>query len=105
MTTLPVGQGIPTRRCCNALRVPLTGPAPKAEPACAADPVSIVPGGQVALHTRDEPATVRARRFGSSMVDVQTVPAQRSAIVRFPGPTLVTVPWVIDAPGACIHEG
>jgi hypothetical protein len=89
----------------NALRVPVTGPAPKDVPACAAGPVTIGPGGEVALHTRDEPATVRARRFGSSMVEVRTVPAHRSAIVRFPGPTLVTVPWVINASGACIHEG
>jgi hypothetical protein len=60
----------------------------------------------MAFHTGDEPAMVRARRFGSSMEEVKLVAAHRSAIVRFPGPTIVEdVPWVIDAPGACIHEG
>ena len=89
----------------NALSVPIMGPEPKNAPACAAGPVTVELGAAVALHTLDEPATVRARRFGSSMLEVRTVPAHRSAIVRFPGPTVVAVPWVIDAPGACIHEG
>jgi hypothetical protein len=89
----------------NALGVAIMGPEPKNAPACAAGPVTVELGAAVALHTMDEPATVRARRFGSSMLKVRTVPAHRSAIVRFPGPTVVAVPWVIDAPGACIHEG
>jgi hypothetical protein len=88
-----------------ALRVPIVGPAPSDEPACAAGPVTLQFGDQVALHTGDEPAMVRARRFGPSMEDVKLVPAYRSAVVRFPGPTFIAhVPWVIEAPGACIHE-
>jgi hypothetical protein len=89
----------------DALRVPIMGPAPNDDPACADGPVAIVLGGRVVLHTGDEPATVRARRFGSAMVEVRTIPAHRSAFVQFPGPTIVAVPWLVDAPGACIHEG
>jgi hypothetical protein len=89
----------------DAVRVPITGPAPENDPACAAGRVALEPGAEVALHTGEEPAMVRARRFGSSMVEVRTVAAHRSASVQFPGPTIVDVPWVIEVPGACIHEG
>ena len=90
----------------GAVGVAITGPAPTNDPACAAGPVTLQLGGEVALHTGDLPATVRARRFGSSMEEVRLVAAHRSAVVSFPGPTIVEdVPWVIEAPGACIHEG
>jgi len=88
----------------DAVRLAITGPPPTNDPACGAGPVTLQLGGEVAMHTRDEPAMLRARRFGSSMVDVRRVAAHRSAIVSFPGPTIVGVPWVIEAPGACIHE-
>jgi hypothetical protein len=88
----------------SALRVPIVGPAPRDEPACATGPVLLYLGGDVALHAGDQPAMVRARRFGSSMLDVDLVPARMSAVVRFPGPTVNPyVPWVIEAPGTCIH--
>jgi hypothetical protein len=90
----------------SALGVPIVGQAPADDPACAAGPVTLHVGGEVSLHTGDQPAVVRARRFGSSMHDVRRVRADRSAVVRFPGPTVVEdVPWVIEAPGACIHAG
>jgi hypothetical protein len=90
----------------HAVRVPIVGPAPSHDPACAAGAVTLQLGDEMAFHTGDEPAMVRARRFGSSMEEVKLVAAHRSAIVRFPGPTIVEdVPWVIEAPGACIHEG
>jgi hypothetical protein len=88
----------------DAVRVATTGPPPTNDPACAPGPVPLQLGGKVALHTGGELARLRARRFGSSMVEVRTVPAHRSAIVSFPGPTIVGVPWVIEVPGACIHE-
>lgn len=88
----------------NALHVP-TGPPPSDDRACAAGPVPLPIAGEVSLHTRDQPAMLRARRFGSSMQDVRLVPAHRSAVASFPGPTIAwAVPWVIDAPGACIHD-
>jgi hypothetical protein len=89
----------------DAVRVAIVGPAPSDDPACAAGPVTLRVNDEVALHTGDEPAIVRARRFGSSMEDVELVAAHRSAVVRFPGPTFIEeIPWVIEAPGACIHE-
>jgi hypothetical protein len=89
----------------HAVRAPIVGPAPSNDPPCAPGPVTLQLGDEMALHTRDEPAMVRARRFGSSMVDVRLIAAYRSAVVRFLGPTIVGhVPFVIDAPGACIHE-
>jgi hypothetical protein len=88
----------------DAVRVTITGPPPTNDPACAPGPVTLQLGSQLLLHTGDEPAMVRARRFGSSMVEVRTAAAHRSTIVGFPGPTIVGVPWVIEAPGACIHE-
>jgi hypothetical protein len=88
----------------DAVRVAITGPPPTNDPACAPGPVALQLGSQLLLHTGDEPAMVRARRFGSSMVEVRTAAAHRSTIVGFPGPTIVGVPWVIEAPGACIHE-
>ena len=87
----------------HGLRAPIVGPAPKDNPACASGPVSLQPGGEVTLHTGDRAATIRARRFGSSMHDVREVLPGRTAVVRFAAPTLLDdVPWLIDAPGACI---
>jgi hypothetical protein len=89
----------------HAVRVPMVGPAPSYDLACAAGPVTLRRGDELGLHTGDEPAMVRARRFGSSMEELKLVAAHRSAVVLFPGPTIVQdVPWVIEAPGACIHE-
>jgi hypothetical protein len=89
----------------HAVRAPIVGPPPPNDPPCAAGPVTLWLGDEVGLHTRDEPAMVRARRLGSSMVDVKRIPAHRSAVVRFVGPTVIEdLPWVIEAPGACIHE-
>lgn len=89
----------------HALAAQIVGPAPQDEPTCSAGPVTLPIRGEVSLHTGDRPATVRARRFGSSMHDVKVVRAHRSVVVRFPGPTVVEqVPWRIEAPGACIHE-
>jgi hypothetical protein len=88
----------------GVLPAPIVGPAPADDPGCASGPVNLFFGHEVALHTGDQPATVRARRFGSTMVDLRQVPAGRSAVVRFPVPTIFPfTPWVIDAPGACIH--
>jgi hypothetical protein len=88
----------------GVLPAPVVGPAPADDPGCASGPVNLYFGGEVALHTGDQPATVRARRFGSSMVDLRQVRAGRSVVVRFPVPTIFPfTPWVIDAPGACIH--
>lgn len=88
----------------SALHAPIMGPAPEDHPACAVGIVALYIGHEVVLQTGDQPAMVRARRFGSSMHDVRRVPAGMSAVVRFPGPTLIPyAPWVIDAPGACIH--
>jgi hypothetical protein len=89
----------------NALHVPVVGPPPSDDPGCAAGPVPLPIAGEVSLHTGDQPAMLRARRFGPSMQDVRLVPAHRSAVASFPGPTILgAVPWVVDAPGACIHE-
>jgi hypothetical protein len=88
----------------HSIYAAIVGPPPTNEPACAAGPVTLQLGGQATLHTGDKPAMVRARRFGSSMEEVGLITAHRSALVRFPGPTIVDVPWVIEAPGACIHE-
>jgi hypothetical protein len=90
----------------HAVRVPILGPAPSHDPACATGPVALQLGDEVALHTRDEPAMVRARRFGSSMEEVRLVTPHHSAVARLSGPTIVEgVPWIIEAPSACIHEG
>jgi hypothetical protein len=88
----------------HSLRVPIVGSAPANGPACVARGVSLRLGDEVTLHTGDQPAMVRARRFGSEMFDVKRVAPHRSAVVRFPGPTIVEgVPWIVEAPGACIH--
>jgi hypothetical protein len=88
----------------HSIYAAIVGPPPTNDPACAAGPVTLQLGGEATLHTGDEPAMVRARRFGSSMEEVGLIAAHRSALVRFPGPTIVDVPWVIEAPDACIHE-
>jgi hypothetical protein len=89
----------------HAVWVAITGTALEDDPICVDGPVTRRLGADVVLQTGDESAVVRARRFGQSMVKVQTVRANRSAIVGLSGPSIVDVPWVIDAPGACIHEG
>jgi hypothetical protein len=89
----------------DAVRVGIVGAAPTDDPTCAPGRATLGLGDGVTLHTGDEPATVRARRFGSAMVAVRTLPPHRSAVVRFPGPTIVTVPWVIDISGGCIDKG
>ncbi len=90
----------------HGLRAPIVGPAPQDNPACASGPASLHPGGEVTLHTGDRAATIRARRFGSSMHDVREVMPGRTAVVRFAAPMLFEdVPWVIEAQGACIHVG
>jgi hypothetical protein len=89
----------------RAVWVAVAGPVPEGDPACVDGPVTERPDAKVALHTGDQPAVVRARRFGSSMVDVTTVRANRSAVVGVQGPTIVDVPWVIDVVGGCLHEG
>jgi hypothetical protein len=57
---------------------------------------------EVTFYTGDQPAMVRARRFGPERVDVKRIAPHRSAVVRFPGPTIVEgMPWIVEAPGAC----
>ena len=88
----------------GALQRTIVGPAPADDPGCASGPVSLYFGGEVALHTGDQPAMLRARRFGLSMVDVRQIPAGRSAVVKFSVQSIFPfTPWVIDSPGACIH--
>ena len=88
----------------GALQAPIVGPVPTDDVGCASGPVNLFFGGEVALHTGDQPAMVRARRFGSSMVDLRQVPAGRSAAVHLAVPSIFPfTPWIIDAPGACIH--
>ena len=88
----------------GALQRTIVGPAPADDPGCTSGPVSLYSGGEVALHTGDQPAMLRARRFGSSMVDVRQIPAGRSAVVKFSVQSIFPfTPWVIESSGACIH--
>jgi hypothetical protein len=88
----------------HGLQVAIVGSAPASGPTCVALRVSRRLGDEVTLHTGDQRAMVRARRFGAELVDVRRVAPHRSAVVRFPGPTIVEgVQWIVEAPGACIH--
>jgi hypothetical protein len=86
-----------------AVLVEVTGTAPTEAVSCL-QRARLAVGGEIWLHTADEPVTIGVRRFGGAPIELMTVEPRVAARIRTTGLTVVSVPWIVDAPGACIHE-
>jgi hypothetical protein len=60
-------------------------------------------GGRLTVRTGTRPATISARRFGSTSVPVRTVSPRAEVAVWTEGPSIIpTTPWHVSVAGGCI---